>query len=79
MAANNDDIDNDDDGIVDEEDETRHATGKILSAIYPEAGIHLAITGDGLMTVATRYNVTTQGREFDHWMITLAFTFPFYF
>ncbi|BCS95912.1 hypothetical protein DSLASN_15440 [Desulfoluna limicola] len=77
--AEDDDIDNDEDGEVDEEGETKTTIKDTLSAIYPEVGLHVDIMGNGLLTLAARYNVTTQGRDFDHWLYTLAFSFPFSF
>ena len=79
VAADDDDIDNDEDGDVDEEDETKYVVKDTLAAIYPEVGIHFAIIGDGLLTIAARYNVTNKGHEFNHWMYTLGFAFPVYF
>ena len=79
VPAEDDEIDNDEDGEVDEEDETKNTVTNSLSAIYPEVGIHFVIMGEGLLTIAARYNVTTKGRDFDHWMVTLGFSFPLYF
>ncbi|MGB7326908.1 MAG: hypothetical protein WBD31_18675 [Rubripirellula sp.] len=65
--AENDDVDNDDDGSVDEDGETEFAFDGALAAVYPECGIHfwwsprLRLSGFG------RYMVTTEGRNADTW------------
>lgn len=77
--AADDDIDNDEDGEVDEEGETKTIVKDTLSSIYPEAGLHINLAGEGLLTLSARYNMTSKGRDVDHWIYALAFTIPFYF
>ena len=79
VNADDDDIDNDEDGDVDEEGETKTTIKDTLSAIYPEIGLHIDLMGSGLLTLSAHYNITTQGREFDHWFYTFAFSFPLNF
>lgn len=79
VNAEDDDIDNDEDGDVDEEGETKTTIKDTLSAIYPEIGLHIDLMGSGLLTLSAHYNITTQGRDFDHWFYTFAFSFPLNF
>lgn len=74
--AEDDDIDNDGDGTIDEPGETKDSVTDVLSAVSPELGIHIRLPEEGLITLAARYTMTTRGREFDHVMVTLGFTFP---
>jgi len=64
--AENDGIDNDDNGFVDEpgEDEDGY---KAFAAVYPEVGIHAWLNGTTRLTLSSRYYVTEEGRADDFW------------
>jgi hypothetical protein len=68
-SAIDDRHDNDDDGIVDEADETEWTIDSYTASIYPEFGAHLWINGSGRATVYTRYLVTSAGRDQDQWVL----------
>ncbi|WP_300675142.1 hypothetical protein [Desulfoluna sp.] len=78
-SAEEDDLDNDDDGEVDEKGEVKQSRSDSLAILYPEAGIHINIKGDGLFTLSARYNLTSKGHDLDHWVYALGFTIPFQF
>ena len=40
-----------------------------LAALYPEVGVHFWLNGQIRFTTFGRYLVTTEGREFDDWLI----------
>jgi hypothetical protein len=69
--ADDDGIDNDDDGLVDERREKRTTYDGWLSAIYPEVGLHLWLDGCWRVTAYGRYLVTTEGRGQDDWLLGL--------
>lgn len=77
--AEDDEIDNNMDGDVDEEGETKTSISDTLASIYPEVGLHIRIPGSGLLTLSARYNVTSKGSELDSWIYAIGFTIPFYF
>jgi hypothetical protein len=66
--AENDRVDNDDDGRVDEFGEEKE-NFKAFTAIYPEVGIHAWLTGSTRLTASARYYVTEEGRDDDFWFI----------
>lgn len=63
--------DNDDDGLIDERGEQKSGVDGWLSAVYPEVGAHLWLTGNWRLTGYGRYFVTTEGRDHDDWLIGL--------
>ncbi len=73
VEANNDGIDNDDDGFVDEADEEKTLYDASIYA-YPEVGLEVMANGYGLMLSARKY----YGREFDGNLIfSIGFTAKF--
>lgn len=69
VLADDDGIDNDDDGSIDErrEKDTRFSGG--LAAIYPEVGAHFWWTPQLRFSGYGRYMLTSEGREHDDWLI----------
>lgn len=49
-------------------DDPSHEIGG-LAAIYPEVGVHLWLDGRFRLTTFGRYLVTSEGREFDDWLV----------
>jgi hypothetical protein len=68
VPASNDNIDNDDDGFVDEAGEDKQRLSDAIAAIYPEAGAHFWWTPNIRLTGYGRYMVTTAGRATDDWL-----------
>ena len=66
--AENDRVDNDDDGVVDESGE-KEENYKAFSAVYPEVGIHAWLTESTRLTASARYYVTEEGRADDFWFV----------
>jgi hypothetical protein len=80
VPAEDDWIDNDDDGFVDEYGEDKKRLSGIFTAIYPEAGAHFWWNPNVRLTTYGKYLVTTEGRKRDDWMIgggIAFFTNPF--
>lgn len=67
--ADLDGVDNDDDGFTDEAGENESGVDDWLSAVYPEAGVHLWINGRWRATAFSRYLVTSEGRASDEWLV----------
>ncbi len=65
--ADDDNVDNDDDGWTDERGEEEETFDGALSAIYPETGVHFWWTPRVRISGFGRYMVTTDGRESDSW------------
>ena len=74
--ADNDSVDNDDDGFIDESGERKDAY-KGFVAVYPEVGVHAWLTGTKRLTLSARYYVTEEGRKDDFWYIGLSFGWLF--
>ena len=68
-SANRDFIDNDDDGFIDEHNETKTTADGWMTAIYPEVGLHAWTNGNLRLTGFGRYFVSTEGRKQDDWLI----------
>lgn len=73
VGARDDNIDNDDDGAIDERGETR-TRGEFIASVYPELGVHYWLTSGLRMTGSAQYHVTTDGRDSDFWFIGLSFS-----
>lgn len=71
VSANDDNIDNDEDGRIDEPFETRERISGMLASIYPETGIHFWWNPQCRLSGFGRYMVTTSGRKNDDWLIGL--------
>nr|WP_236649284.1 hypothetical protein [Rhodopirellula sp. SM50] len=67
VSADDDWIDNDDDGFIDEHGEDDERISGSLAAIYPEVGVHFWWTPRIRLTSYGRYMVTTEGRDADDW------------
>lgn len=63
--AEHDNVDNDDDGAVDEDGETEFDFDGALAAVYPEVGLHFWWTPRVRLSGFGRYMVTTEGRRAD--------------
>ena len=69
VPAEDDWIDNDDDGFTDERGEDRERFSGGLAGIYPELGGHFWWTPNVRLTGFGRYLVTTEGRDEDDWWL----------
>ncbi len=69
VPADDDWIDNDEDGFIDEHGEDRERFSGFLLAVYPEVGTHFWWTPNIRLTGFGRYLVTTEGRDDDDWLI----------
>ena len=72
--ADEDGLDNDDDGRWDEKGETDGYIDGLLSVVYPEVGVHAWLNGNWRITTYGRYLVTSQGRAYDDWLLGLQLT-----
>ena len=70
-------IDNDNDGAVNEDGEVIIETEDEMASIYPELGFHIWATENIRMTISTKYHITTKGRDYDFQMNSLGLTFIF--
>ncbi|MEE9524247.1 MAG: hypothetical protein V3V59_05780 [Thermodesulfovibrionales bacterium] len=71
IPAENDNIDNDNDGSVDEDGEIRTETTDMMASIYPELGFHVWATDKVRVTLSIKYHITTKGRNSDFQMYGL--------
>jgi hypothetical protein len=69
VPAEDDWVDNDDDGFTDERGEDRTRFSGALAAIYPEAGAHFWWRPNWRISSYGRYMITTEGRSEDDWLI----------
>ncbi len=69
VSAEDDWIDNDDDGFVDERGEDKERFSGFLASVYPEVGGHFWWTPNLRLTGFGRYMVSTEGRDADDWLI----------
>ena len=68
VPADDDWVDNDDDGFIDERGEDDKRISGSLAAFYPEVGAHLWWTPRVRLTSYSRYVMTTEGRDADDWL-----------
>lgn len=68
-SANDDGLDNDDDGAIDERNERKSTVDGWMTAVYPEVGLHIWANGNVRLTGFGRYFVTSEGRDQDDWLI----------
>ncbi|MBC7816961.1 MAG: hypothetical protein IAG10_08750 [Planctomycetaceae bacterium] len=67
-------LDSDDDDVDVEVENTKT---EFLGAIYPEAGVHVWLTGRTRLSASASYWMTTSGRHDDFWYYGLGLTFSF--
>ena len=72
--ADEDGLDNDNDGRLDEKGETDGYIDGFLSVVYPEFGVHAWLNGNWRFTTFGRYLITSQGRAYDDWLIGMQVT-----
>lgn len=76
-GAEDDGIDNDDDGTIDESGEKKEIIEDVIGTVYPEVGIHIWASPTSRLTFSGKYNMTTEGRENDFWIYNMGFAFKF--
>ncbi len=69
IDSDQDGLDNDDDGAIDEKGEKNSIVDGYVVAVYPEFGAHFWLNGSGRITMYTRYFVTSEGRSQDQWLL----------
>ena len=77
VSAEDDNIDNDDDGFVDESGEEKSIVDDVIASVYPEAGFHYWITEEVKLAFSGKYHVVTEGREYDFWIFSTSFNLSF--
>jgi hypothetical protein len=75
ISAEDDGLDNDGDGQVDEGGEKDARIDRSMASVYPEAGLHIWIDQKNRLTLSGKYHITTEGRDSDFWL----FCFGIYF
>ena len=73
--AEDDELDNDGDGQVDEDGEEDARIDKSVATIYPEAGLHVWIDKRTRFSLSGKYHITTEGRASDFWLFCVGFSF----
>jgi hypothetical protein len=76
IPAENDKLDNDGDGQVDEDGEKDVNIDRSMATIYPEAGLHIWIDNVNRLTLSGKYHITTEGRDSDFWLFCFGIYFP---
>ncbi|MCA9246407.1 MAG: hypothetical protein KDA42_04805 [Planctomycetales bacterium] len=71
VPADDDGIDNDDDFFIDERNEIKESTD-FYAAVYPELGVHAWLNSRVRLTGSAGYQVSTEGRDHDGWMVGLS-------
>jgi hypothetical protein len=72
VLADADNIDNDDDGLIDEGGENSKEF-EFFAAMYPEVGLHVWATPRYRVTASAAYMLTSEGHEHDFWLFGLNF------
>jgi len=75
VPAEDDKLDNDGDGQVDEAGEQDAQIDRSVASIYPEAGVHIWIDRFTRFSLSGKYHVTTEGRNSDFWLFCVGFSF----
>ncbi|MCP3921219.1 MAG: hypothetical protein GY714_01405 [Desulfobacterales bacterium] len=75
--AANDGIDNDEDGTVDEANETKWVTEDTMVATCPEAGLMIYMDKNSQFVISAKYYVTDKGRDSDFWVYTVGINIVF--
>jgi hypothetical protein len=75
--ADDDGIDNDGDGKIDEPGEKDTEIDDVIGTFYPEAGINIWSSPTSCLTLSGKYNYTSKGRENDFWSFNFGFMFLF--
>ncbi len=73
--AEDDKLDNDGDGQVDEAGEQDARIDRSVATIYPETGLHIWIDKRTRFSLSGKYHITTEGRESDFWLFCVGFSF----
>jgi len=77
VRADDDGIDNDDDGLIDEAGETKNQLKDIIGGIYPEVGVHVWLTRNVGINASVKYHMTTEGRKFYYRISTVGMYMQF--
>lgn len=77
VPAENDGIDNNNDGFIDERGETETVVKDVMAAFYPEAGVQIWFTRDIGLAFSAKYHMTTEGSEYRYWIRSLGFFIRF--
>lgn len=72
--ADNDNIDNDNDGIIDEENEKKENLDQSLIGFYPETGLLIKFRNNSYISLSAKYMVTNQNEEQDFVVYSLGFS-----
>lgn len=75
--AETDNIDNDEDGSIDEDGEVEVFIDKQVGSIYPELGLNLFNGKQSVISISGRYHITTEGRASDFWIYSVGVTINF--
>jgi hypothetical protein len=68
VRADDDGVDNDEDGIIDEAGETKNQTKDFIAGIYPEVGVQVWLSRNVGLNASLKYHITTEGRKFYYWI-----------
>lgn len=77
VHADNDGIDNDNDGVIDEAGETKNQVKDFIAGIYPEVGVHFWLSKNVGLNASSKYHITTEGRKFYYWISTVGMYMQF--
>lgn len=75
VLAENDSIDNDNDGLTDEPGEEINLTSNEMAMLFPEVGLDIWMTKETKLSLSARYYLTTEGRDVDFWLFGAAVHF----
>ncbi|MFT5239336.1 MAG: hypothetical protein ACI9OU_002659 [Candidatus Promineifilaceae bacterium] len=73
VRAENDNLDNDDDGFTDERGEEKSVVDNVTSSVYPEIGLLMWVKHDVRLSISGRYHISSEGRDFDAWIYAVGF------
>jgi hypothetical protein len=77
VSAQNDGIDNDNNGFIDEGGETKDVIKDTIASIYPETGLYYWIDDQTRLCLSGKYHVTTKGRDHDFWLFNIGLSILF--
>jgi hypothetical protein len=77
LTADNDKIDNDGDGIVDEENEQKEVVDDIIFSFYPEAGFYLQFENNSKIYFSSKYMISSEDETGSFFLFTIGFSFTY--
>ncbi len=77
VSADDDGIDNNGDGEIDEVGEEDEIIDDVLCSFYPEVGLNVMLSKNSGMMVLAKHHFTSEGAKYKFWMYSMVFSIYF--